>query len=281
MMEFGTCKFFMSLIDICNCIPWYARHYVLEKLYFDEMDKMDERTTYLKMKHGFIFKATINNHVGHTCFACANWRVLCKAYGFEVGMSITFDIGIVPQYDPVTFPQYDQDIWVDLDMIPILSPSYFLSPRKARNTLDETYYTVGSELTWEEKNYLISFVNVVQSFKGTYGAGRNTTRYMPPVHKLSDTNISTKCMIRFFTIVVVVPTLMDVQGEMKIICHEKTNFKYRYSTDRGPDGCLKIEGWRQIVNKCRLEIGDRWISVLHHGDGGVFLFFSIFPKREE
>ena len=56
----------------------------------------------IQTKHGFIFMATIYNHVGHTY--CANWRGLGKAYGFKVGMSITFDIGIIPQYDPVTFP---------------------------------------------------------------------------------------------------------------------------------------------------------------------------------
>jgi hypothetical protein len=90
------------------------------------MDEVAERTAYLKMKHGFVFQATIYSHVGHTYFACANWRGLCKAYGLEVGMSITFDIGTVPQYDQNTFPQYDQDIWVDLDMIPIFPPSEFL-----------------------------------------------------------------------------------------------------------------------------------------------------------
>lgn len=124
----------------------------------------------------------------------------------------------------------------------------------------------------------LCFVNAVQSFKDTYGAGRNTTRYVPLVHKLSDTDIHRKCMKLPS---VVVPALMDVQGEMIIICHEKTIFKYRYSIESMPDGRLKIKGWRQIVNECTPEIGDRWISVLHHGDGGVFLFFSIFPKREE
>ena len=34
-------------------------------------------------------------------------------------MRITIDIGI-PQYDRVTSPQFDKDIWMDLDMIPIL-----------------------------------------------------------------------------------------------------------------------------------------------------------------
>ena len=70
-------------------------HYVLEKLYFDDMDKVDERTAYLTMKHGFIFEATIYNHEGDTdtYFACANWRGLFKACRFAVGMSISFDIG--------------------------------------------------------------------------------------------------------------------------------------------------------------------------------------------
>lgn len=74
---------------------------------------------------------------------------------------------------------------------------------------------------------------------------------------------------------------MDVEGEMTIVCPLKTSFKYTYLTERQPKGCLKIEGWRQIVNERTPQIGDRWISVLHHGDGGVFLFYSILPKREE
>lgn len=80
---------------------------------------------------------------------------------------------------------------------------------------------------------------------------------------------------------VVVPIEMDVKGEMTIICHQKTNFKGTYSTADTPNGRLKIDEWRQILNECRPEIGDRWISVLHHGDAWVFLFFSIYPKKKE
>lgn len=40
-------------------------------------------------------------------------------------MRITFDIGI-PQYDAVTGYHYDEDILVDLDMIPVLPPCEFV-----------------------------------------------------------------------------------------------------------------------------------------------------------
>lgn len=83
------------------------------------------KKVHLKTKHGFIFEAKLYNEVSHTHFSCKNWRGLCKAYEFEEGMRITFDIGI-PQYDPVTGPQHDKDIWVDLDMIPILPPCEFV-----------------------------------------------------------------------------------------------------------------------------------------------------------
>ena len=62
-----------------------------------------------------IFEVRISNEAGHTNFGCSNSKVLCKAYRFEEGMKITFDVGI-PQDDH----EHDKDIWVDLDMIPIL-----------------------------------------------------------------------------------------------------------------------------------------------------------------
>ena len=73
------------------------------------MYKTDTKKAHLKTKHGFDFEVKIINEVGHTHFGCANWIGLCKAYGFEEGMRVTFDIGI-HQYDPVTGPQHDKDI---------------------------------------------------------------------------------------------------------------------------------------------------------------------------
>ena len=83
------------------------------------------KKAYLKTKHGFIFKVKVINEVGYTYFGCPSWKALCKAYGFEEDMRITFDIGI-PQYDPVTGYHLDEDIWVNLDMIPILPPREFV-----------------------------------------------------------------------------------------------------------------------------------------------------------
>ena len=50
---------------------------------------------------------------------CEGWRGLAKAYGYQPGMIITFHIG--------TYYQNDEDIWVDLDLIPVLPPGKFLN----------------------------------------------------------------------------------------------------------------------------------------------------------
>ena len=71
-------------------------------------------TTYLKTKDGFNFRSKIYSEVDHTYFGCANWRGLAKTYGFQPSIIIAFDIG--------TYYQNDEDIWVDLDLIPVLPP---------------------------------------------------------------------------------------------------------------------------------------------------------------
>jgi hypothetical protein len=53
------------------------------------------------------------------------------------------------------------------------------------------------------------------------------------------------------------------------------------------DKDLRIKGWRKVMNARRellggnmvrsRQIGDRWISILHNGDGGAFLFYAILP----
>ena len=75
--------------------------------------------------------------------------------------------------------------------------AYFLSFKDTHNIVDKTYYTYGSELTWEEKNSLVFFVNDVLTFKSIYGADQNSTRYVPLVHTLTNINIYRKCMVRF------------------------------------------------------------------------------------
>ena len=46
-------------------------------------------------------------------------------------------------------------------------------------------------------------------------------------------------------------------------------------------GSKLMNGANYVPRDCEFKIGDRWISVLHHGHAGVFLFFKIVPKGEE
>ena len=95
--------------------PLLCKTFVLDKFFVRDMEEVTEMTTYLKTKDGFNFKSMIYNEVDHTYFGCANWRGLAQAYGLEPGMIITFDI----------CSQNDEDIWVSLDVIPVLPPCKF------------------------------------------------------------------------------------------------------------------------------------------------------------
>ncbi|KAI4996854.1 hypothetical protein ZWY2020_052196, partial [Hordeum vulgare] len=171
------------------------------KFFVRDMEEVTQRMAYLKTKDGFNFKCTFYNEVDHTYFRCANWKGLAKAYGFEAVMKIPFDIG--------TYSLSDEDICVDLDLMPILPPckyystityllylkltTYFLSPRNIQNIVDDTYYTAYSILTWQEKGYLVFFVANIESLKGIYGAGPNDARYLALVHTLNKGNICIAC----------------------------------------------------------------------------------------
>ena len=57
------------------------------------METMEVKRAYLKTEHdGYTFNVKVYNT--HTCtyFECQTWQALCKAYAFEPGMVITFDI---------------------------------------------------------------------------------------------------------------------------------------------------------------------------------------------
>lgn len=95
-------------------------------------------------------------------------------------MKITFDIG--PEDDP----KDNIDILEDVDMIPVLPLSYFFSPRNTRKAVHKTYYSYGLELTWEEKNSLVSFINDVETSKTKYEISQNYSGYVPLVHELSE-----------------------------------------------------------------------------------------------
>ena len=57
-------------------------------------------------------------------------------------------------------------------------------------------------------------------------------------------------------------------------------FKTRYSSESGEDGCLKIQGWKRIVNQMNIKHGDKLFSILHNGMWGVF-FISPCGGDEE
>jgi len=185
-------------------------------------------------------------------------------------MAIHFDFSKYSDSDP--------NILVDLENIPILPPSYFLAPKTTQRIVDNTYYTAGTVLTWEEKNYLVSFVDGTKWPTDTHNAGKNYASYVPLVHALNKTNIHNKCLKLPRC---VVPAVMDGNGEMTLICDDKTNFRDTYSIAALPDGRLLVNGWRRILKEYNLEIGARLISVLHHGSAGIFLFFTSIPKRED
>ena len=79
----------------------------------------------------------------------------------------------------------------------------------------------------------------------------------------------------------VVPPLMQLEGNMTIKSPIGPHYFFAYSSERNPSRRLQIEAWRQIKKDRKPQVGDRWISLLHHGDIGVILFYVILPRREE
>jgi hypothetical protein len=77
----------------------------------------------------------------------------------------------------------------------------------------------------------------------------------------------------------VVHDLMDEYDEIRIIVHPKTNFRSTYSTSP-IDGRVIINGWKDLLKKYNLIIGDRMIFVIHHGREGVFFFVTAMPEEE-
>mgnify|MGYP005786381021 FL=1 len=90
----------------------------MEKFGFglDDFENVETRRAHLRTKHGYEFLVKLYNADDRSHFGCSNWEALCKAYGFEEGMQIRFDI---------RSKVYDDDdddivIWVDVDMPPVL-----------------------------------------------------------------------------------------------------------------------------------------------------------------
>ena len=65
--------------------------------------------------------------------------------------------------------------------------------------VDITYYTDGSELTYQEKNHLIPFCTELENYNVYYGTPPHYGQYVPLVHVLNDSNIHGEAMVRFFS----------------------------------------------------------------------------------
>ena len=66
--------------------------------------------------------------VTYSHFGCSNWVALCKAYGFQEGMYVTFNLGDDPE-DDMNEDNVNKDkinIWVDVHTLPLLPLCEFL-----------------------------------------------------------------------------------------------------------------------------------------------------------
>ena len=66
--------------------------------------------------------------------------------------------------------------------------------------VDRTYYTDGSELTYQEKNHLIPFITDLENYNSYYQNPPRYGQYVPLVHVLNYGNYHGDTLVRFFTI---------------------------------------------------------------------------------
>ena len=88
--------------------------------------------------------------------------------------------------------------------------------------------------------------------------------------------------------------MLFTEGDMHMVSLRPTPSKayhtaYSISSN---DGRLKIKEWSKVMNVHteligdnmnvrKPQVGDRFISILHYGDGPIYLFYGILPRREE
>ena len=87
--------------------------------------------------------------------------------------------------------------------------------------------------------------------------------------------------------------MMLTEGHMHMVSLRPTPSKPYHSaySISSNDGRLKIKELSKVMNVHtqliednmnvrKPQVGDRWISILHYGDGPVYLFYAILAKRE-
>ena len=63
--------------------------------------------------------------------------------------------------------------------------------------VDRTYYTVGPELTYQQKDHLISFIIDVENYNINYETPAHYDQYVSLVHVLNYGNIHGDAIVRF------------------------------------------------------------------------------------
>ena len=85
------------------------------------MKTMEVKRVHLRTEHGYTFDAKLYNADTYTHFECKTWQALCKAYAFEPGMVITFDIRLEDDIED------NIDIWIDVQTPSVLPLCEFLN----------------------------------------------------------------------------------------------------------------------------------------------------------
>ena len=88
--------------------------------------------------------------------------------------------------------------------------------------------------------------------------------------------------------------MLFTEGDMHMVSLRPTSSKAYHSaySISSSDGRLKIKEWIKVMNAHtqiigdkmnvrKPQVGDRFMSILHHGEGSVYLFYGILSRREE
>ena len=83
---------------------------------------METKIVHPRTHHGYAFAVKLYNSESVSHFGCSNWEALCKAYDFQEGMYVTFDLGDLED----DIDEENMDIWVLVDTLPHLPLCEFL-----------------------------------------------------------------------------------------------------------------------------------------------------------
>ena len=80
--------------------------------------------------------------------------------------------------------------------------------------VDKTNYTDGSELTYQEKNHLVTYCTEIENYNAFHRTPPNYSQYVPLLHVLNHDNFLGDILVRFFTIMTSVHLLHTSKIEL-------------------------------------------------------------------